>query len=197
MEIEHSTGLRPNTSGLPLFLWANTRAAENLPSKNSRPPRGGLRAASGCRRAAPASSRNSRAIPWITTMPNIENITVRIVASGIVLRFRGRDACALHCLIIASETGCTPVCDPGPRWSGYVFKLRRAGLDDSKSPLQFARQALANICRRSEPPRRPFPASTTEPEADFAAVFIAWRYRVAAPLARAIVALPGLGRAFA
>jgi len=33
MEIEHSTGLRPNTSGLPLFLWANTRAAENLPSK--------------------------------------------------------------------------------------------------------------------------------------------------------------------
>ena len=196
MEIEHSTGLRPNTSGLPLSSGP-TRARPRTSPRKLPTPRGGLRAASGCRRAAPASSRNSRAIPWITTMPNIENITVRIVASGIVLRFRGRDACALHCLIIASETGCTSICHPGPRWSGYVFKLRRAGLDDSKSPLQFARQALANICRRSEPPRRPFPASTIEPEADFPAVFIAWSYRVEAPLARAIVALAALGRAFA
>ena len=62
-------------------------------------------------------------------MPNIDNITVRIVASGIVLRFRGRDAWALHCLIAVGERGCTPICHPGPRWSGYVFKLRRAGLD--------------------------------------------------------------------
>jgi hypothetical protein len=62
-------------------------------------------------------------------MPNIENLTVRVVASGDVLRFRGRDAWALHCLIVAGDAGCTPICHPGPRWSGYVFKLRRAGLD--------------------------------------------------------------------
>ena len=130
-------------------------------------------------------------------MSDICSIMVRIVASGTALSFRGREVWALHCLIIASETGCTPICDPGPRWSGYVFKLRSARLDDSKSPLQFARQALTDICRRSEPPRRPFPTLTTEPEADFAALFIARRYRVAASLTRAIVALAGLGRAFA
>lgn len=62
-------------------------------------------------------------------MPNIDTITVRIVASANVLRFKGRDAWALHCLIAAGERGCTPICHPGPRWSGYVFKLRRAGLD--------------------------------------------------------------------
>ncbi len=36
-----------------------------------------------------------------------------------------------------------------------------------------------------------------EPEADFAALFVARRYRLALPLARAIVALASLGRAFA
>ena len=36
---------------------------------------------------------------------------------------------------------------------------------------------------------------TTEPEAEFAALFVARRYRLAAPIARAIVALAGLGRA--
>ena len=34
----------------------------------------------------------------------------------------------------------------------------------------------------------------TQPEADFAALFIARRYRLAAPLARAVVTLAGLGR---
>lgn len=43
--------------------------------------------------------------------------------------FAGRDAWALHELICAGAKGCTPICTPGPRWSGYVFKLRRAGLD--------------------------------------------------------------------
>ena len=37
----------------------------------------------------------------------------------------------------------------------------------------------------------------TEPEADFAALFVARRYRIAQPLARAVVALASLGRAFA
>lgn len=36
----------------------------------------------------------------------------------------GRDAWALGELIAAGEPGCTPIDNPGPRWSGYVFKLK-------------------------------------------------------------------------
>ena len=28
----------------------------------------------------------------------------------------------------AGDTGCTPIDHPGPRWSGYVRKLRKLGL---------------------------------------------------------------------
>ncbi len=42
----------------------------------------------------------------------------------------GRDSWALGELIIAGAAGCTPIDNPGPRWSGYVFKLKRIyGLD--------------------------------------------------------------------
>jgi hypothetical protein len=42
----------------------------------------------------------------------------------------GRDAWALGELIAAAGDGCTPIDNPGPRWSGYVFKLKRIyGLD--------------------------------------------------------------------
>ena len=37
----------------------------------------------------------------------------------------GRDAWALGALIHAGPVGCTPITTPGPRWSGYVHKLRR------------------------------------------------------------------------
>ena len=37
----------------------------------------------------------------------------------------GRDAWALGELLLAGETGCTPITMPGPRWSHYVFKLKR------------------------------------------------------------------------
>jgi hypothetical protein len=37
----------------------------------------------------------------------------------------GRDAWALSSLILAGAEGCTPIDHPGPRWSGYVFKLKR------------------------------------------------------------------------
>lgn len=43
--------------------------------------------------------------------------------------FIGRDAWALAALIAADERGCTPIDHPGPRWSAYVHKLRRAGID--------------------------------------------------------------------
>lgn len=37
----------------------------------------------------------------------------------------GRDAWALGELISAGTAGCTPIDHPGPRWSGYIFKLKR------------------------------------------------------------------------
>jgi hypothetical protein len=42
----------------------------------------------------------------------------------------GRDAWALMQLVQAGPAGCTPLTQPGPRWSGYVYNLRRRhGLD--------------------------------------------------------------------
>jgi hypothetical protein len=38
---------------------------------------------------------------------------------------RGRDAWALGELITAGADGCTPLDNPGLRWSHYVFKLKR------------------------------------------------------------------------
>ena len=40
----------------------------------------------------------------------------------------GRDLWALERLIRAGAAGCTPITEPGPRWSSYVHKLRRAGI---------------------------------------------------------------------
>ena len=37
----------------------------------------------------------------------------------------GRDAWALGELITAGAAGCTPIDNPGPRWSGYIHKLKR------------------------------------------------------------------------
>ena len=47
---------------------------------------------------------------------------------GLVMTFRGRLAWALLQLITAGEKGVTPIDNPGPRWSGYVFDLRQAGI---------------------------------------------------------------------
>ena len=41
----------------------------------------------------------------------------------------GRTAWALAQLIAAGPGGCTPITHPGPRWSDYVFKLKKTGLD--------------------------------------------------------------------
>ena len=45
-----------------------------------------------------------------------------------ILLLTGRDAWALRELISAGEQGCTPITHPGPRWSGYVFNLRKMGI---------------------------------------------------------------------
>jgi hypothetical protein len=41
----------------------------------------------------------------------------------------GREESALSHLLAAGSHGCTPIDTPGPRWSDYVFKLRRRDID--------------------------------------------------------------------
>ena len=60
-------------------------------------------------------------------MSNVVAIAVRL-ESGARLTFAGRDAWALAALIDAGERGCTPLDHVGPRWSGYVHNLRKAGV---------------------------------------------------------------------
>ena len=46
-----------------------------------------------------------------------------------ILELAGREEWALSHLLGAGSHGCTPIDTPGPRWSDYVFKLRRRGID--------------------------------------------------------------------
>jgi hypothetical protein len=46
-----------------------------------------------------------------------------------ILELGGREEWALSHLLAAGDHGCTPIDTPGPRWSDYVFKLRRRGID--------------------------------------------------------------------
>lgn len=49
-------------------------------------------------------------------------------SGGAVKTFKGRMAWALDHLIAAGSSGCTPIDQPAPRWSDYIFKLRREGV---------------------------------------------------------------------
>jgi len=53
---------------------------------------------------------------------------VRFQLDGQERTMRGRNAWALAELVKAGAAGCTPITHPGPRWSGYVLKLRNAGV---------------------------------------------------------------------
>jgi hypothetical protein len=61
-------------------------------------------------------------------MSDIRSITIRALPNGGEQSFVGRFAWALAALIAAGEKGTTPIDHPGPLWSAYVHKLRRAGL---------------------------------------------------------------------
>ncbi|MGJ3232180.1 MAG: winged helix domain-containing protein [Oceanicaulis sp.] len=45
------------------------------------------------------------------------------------VQFTGRDAWALVKLAEAGPRGVTPIDTPGPRWSAYVFNLKRRGFN--------------------------------------------------------------------
>lgn len=52
---------------------------------------------------------------------NADQATFQVVVSG-------RVRWALECLMEAGALGCTPIENPGPRWSGYVHDLRELGV---------------------------------------------------------------------
>ena len=54
-------------------------------------------------------------------------IHAKIEPDGGVYQIIGRDAWALKKLVEAGKRGCTPIDQPGPRWSHYVWKLRGLG----------------------------------------------------------------------
>jgi hypothetical protein len=53
------------------------------------------------------------------------NVTARILPDGGSFTATGRNAWALLELLSAGPNGCTPIDNPGPRWSAYVFNLKR------------------------------------------------------------------------
>jgi hypothetical protein len=55
--------------------------------------------------------------------------SIRFSHNGKEITVVGRCSWALLRLLEAREKGCTPITEPAPRWSAYVFKLRRLGLD--------------------------------------------------------------------
>ena len=67
------------------------------------------------------------------------------------------------------------------------------GTADMRSPAP-----RSNAGNRAEGNSNGFPSTIARPEreADFAALYLARRYRLALPLAQAVAALAGLGRVF-
>ena len=57
----------------------------------------------------------------------MSNMTIQM-PSGSCLTFTGREAWTLRRLIEAGSAGVTTIDHPAPRWSHYIFKLRKAGL---------------------------------------------------------------------
>lgn len=80
-------------------------------------------------------------------------VTARILPNGHAVKVIGRDAWALRNLVAAGPRGCTPIEHPGPRWSHYVFKLRRAGFVietiEEKHAGQFAGTHARYVLRSS------------------------------------------------
>jgi hypothetical protein len=52
-------------------------------------------------------------------------ITARVLPDGKPFTVTGRDAWALAELLKSGQAGCTPIENPAPRWSAYIFNLRR------------------------------------------------------------------------
>lgn len=66
-----------------------------------------------------ADKTNWGAAPYTLTLPNGDTLSITV---------SGRDRWAFEALSAAGERGCTPIENPAPRWSGYVFNLRNLGV---------------------------------------------------------------------
>lgn len=53
---------------------------------------------------------------------------VKYAIDGVERTASGRVAWALSELAKAGAEGCTPITTPGPRWSDYVFKIKKLGI---------------------------------------------------------------------
>ena len=58
----------------------------------------------------------------------IKRIVIVRTDTGVTLDIIGREAWCLAQLISHGKNGVTPIERPAPRWSDYVFKLRKRGL---------------------------------------------------------------------
>ena len=56
-------------------------------------------------------------------------VVVPRVGKAFRIAVSGRDKWALGRLRLAGGKGCTPISEPAPRWSAYVFNLRELGLE--------------------------------------------------------------------
>ncbi len=61
-------------------------------------------------------------------MANVVRIVIVVADTERKLVFEGREAFTLDALIESGPNGIRPIDRPAPRWSGYVHKLRQAGL---------------------------------------------------------------------
>jgi hypothetical protein len=107
----------------PLYQWALLQdPPPPYPSHRSAhcPARSHLRTACG----SVLPSQRHRPGGW--TMKRL-HVTVEVIdgAETRTLALSGRDGWALCELVKAGPNGCTPLTHVGPRWSAYVFKLRR------------------------------------------------------------------------
>ena len=58
------------------------------------------------------------------------NVKAHLLPNGTAFTVQRQDAWALLELVAAGPKGRTPIDNPGPRWSGYVFNLKHThGLD--------------------------------------------------------------------
>jgi hypothetical protein len=53
---------------------------------------------------------------------------IRFRVDGKERTAKGRSAWALAELVAAGDAGCTPILRPAPRWSDYVFRLKKLDL---------------------------------------------------------------------
>lgn len=98
---------RPHNATLPLFDYAERQRV----------------------RMVPATLRRWARAHGVPAARAVQSFVVEADdGRAFVVGLKGRDAWALAQLIEAGERGCTPIDQPGPRWSGYVHKLRRAGI---------------------------------------------------------------------